>query len=145
LLMDTLSEGSSQRTQRRTTKGTTRPERLHGLRLTRPPGPGMIAKRSEESRRRHRRLKRRTPAPSCPLWSFVFVVMNLQTRPLRRRQKPLKLYPSEGRFPSQFRTDSLYAAGLGATRIRVPETVRSRRPDCRLHRPSRRAFHRPNS
>ena len=47
------------------------------------------------------------------------------------------------RFSSQFRPESLYAAGFGADRIRALKTVRSRRPRRRLHRPSERAFHRP--
>ena len=52
--------------------------------------------------------------------------------------------PGRPRFSSQFRPDFLYVAGLGADRIRVLKTVRSRRPRRRLHRPSERAFHRPN-
>ena len=52
--------------------------------------------------------------------------------------------PARRRFSSQFRPESLYVAGLGADRIRALKTVRSRRLHRCLHRPSRRAFHRPN-
>ena len=48
------------------------------------------------------------------------------------------------RFSSQFPPDFLYVDGFGADRIRVLKTVRSRRLDCRFHRPCDRAFHRPN-
>ena len=62
--------------------------------------------------------------------------------PARRRR--LRASPRDARFPSQFRPESLYVAGLGADRIRASKTVRSRRLNRRLPKPCDRAFHRPN-
>ena len=42
---------------------------------------------------------------------------------------------AQRRFSSQFRPDFLYVGGIGADRIRVLRTVRSRRLICRFHRP----------
>ena len=136
-------QGSSQRTQRRTTKDTAGPR---GVTVGVPRSRRQKIDREaiERTPRTYARSKPLAPAPSCPLCAVVFVVMNLRTGPSRRRPPPLTHHSPGPRFSSQFRPESLYVASLGATRIRVPETVRSRRPDCRLHRPSRRAFHRPN-